>query len=170
MEVIELFIAGVPVAQPRPRQAVRGFDKKTKRHIITNYTPAEHPVHAWKRLVEVELTLAFRERGLLPIDQAIGVDLVFVMPLAKSNRRKVNHRKWHAKKPDKDNLEKAVLDALSEVAWTDDAKVSTGVTTKVIAGDGDETGVAIRIRSLPPEPTGWADHLFHVGESTPSFF
>lgn len=170
MEAITLFIAGVPIAQPRPRQAVRGFDKNTKRYIITNYTPAEHKVHDWKRLVKVELAIAFQERGLLPIDQPIGVDLVFVMPLAKSKRRKVNHRKWHAKKPDKDNLEKAVLDALSGTAWTDDAVVATGLTTKITAGDGDQPGVAIRISSLPGEPTGWADELFNVGEETPGLF
>jgi len=169
-EAVTLFIAGKPVAQPRHRQAVRGFDKRTKRHIITNYLPSDHAVHDWKRLVRVELALAFKERGLLPIDQAIGVDLAFVMPLAKSKRRKVNHRKWHEQKPDKDNLEKAVLDALSGIAWTDDAKVSCGMTTKVIAGDGDTPGVAIRIRSLPNGPTGWADKLYHVGETTPSFF
>jgi Holliday junction resolvase RusA-like endonuclease len=50
---------------------------------------------------------------------------------------------WHVKKPDRDNLDKAVLDALTGIFWHDDCQVCSGSIEKRIAGGGDESGVEI---------------------------
>ena len=54
--------------------------------------------------------------------------------------------RWHSKKPDIDNLWKAVLDAASGVLWQDDRQIVAGKTAKVIAaqGDGGMTIVTVR--------------------------
>ena len=61
-------------------------------------------------------------------DQAVIVNMVFGMPIPKSapkvkqvNMCKGNIR--HTKRPDVDNLVKAVLDALNGVAWEDDSQI-----------------------------------------------
>jgi crossover junction endodeoxyribonuclease RusA len=53
------------------------------------------------------------------------------------------------KRPDLDKLCRAVLDALTGVAYTDDSQVSTLWSTKRIAEAGEQPGVAIRIEVNP---------------------
>ena len=60
--------------------------------------------------------------------QALRVNLVFGMPIPKSTSKK--RAKYmadgiikHTKKPDVDNLAKAVLDGLNGVAWEDDSQI-----------------------------------------------
>ena len=57
----------------------------------------------------------------------------------------------HQQKPDRDNLEKAVLDALGDFAglpplvWCDDCQVVAGRTTKRWALTGEPAGGAVAI-------------------------
>lgn len=60
--------------------------------------------------------------------QPLKVSMIFCMPIPKSYTKK--RRKWiidgyeqYTKKPDIDNLAKAVLDALNGVAWSDDSQI-----------------------------------------------
>lgn len=58
----------------------------------------------------------------------IAVNLVFGMPIPKStpkSRKAAMLEKivQHTKKPDLDNLQKAVLDALNGTAWEDDSQI-----------------------------------------------
>lgn len=105
----------------------------------------KHPVNAWKAIIEIET-----RRLNIPDDWKTGplqIDLFFVLPRPKNEYRKTlpNPRYFAAKKPDKDNLEKAVLDAIGSI-YANDSHVVTGTITKVVASDTDQPGVAIRIK------------------------
>ena len=78
-----------------------------------------------------------------PWSGPVRVDTAFHMPIPKSMnpkpRSKVLERRrgvlpgdWHFKKPDRDNLEKFILDCLSESGmWVDDGQVCAGEPRKV---------------------------------------
>lgn len=61
-------------------------------------------------------------------DQAVCVNVVFGLPIPKSTSKRkkedmLNDIIKHIKKPDTDNLLKAVLDGLNGIAWADDSQV-----------------------------------------------
>lgn len=61
-------------------------------------------------------------------EQPLYVNLVFGLPIAKSTPKYKAEQMAqgiirHTKKPDADNLAKAVMDALNGVAWEDDSQV-----------------------------------------------
>lgn len=57
-------------------------------------------------------------------------------------------RLWHDIKPDKDNLEKSLMDALKGLAWRDDAQVCRSLTEKVVASGNEQPRVEVRIEEL----------------------
>ena len=66
----------------------------------------------------------FRFEKGIPIE----VNLVFGMPIPKSTAKSRKAAMLegiikHTKKPDVDNLQKAVLDALNKIAWGDDSQI-----------------------------------------------
>jgi Holliday junction resolvase RusA-like endonuclease len=54
----------------------------------------------------------------------------------------------HDKKPDRDNLDKAFMDALKGLAWLDDAQVCQGEIRKWIASGYEQPHVTVRIETL----------------------
>ena len=69
----------------------------------------------------------FTRKGEL-IECAVLIKLVFRMPIAKSVTKAkmkaiLNHEVHHTKKPDVDNLCKAVLDAMNGIILKDDSQV-----------------------------------------------
>ena len=61
-------------------------------------------------------------------EQAVVINIVFGMPIPKSTSKSKkedmqNGAIKHIKKPDTDNLLKAVLDGLNGIAWADDSQV-----------------------------------------------
>ena len=129
MPEIELTINAIPVAQPRQRSAVIAG------HIRT-YTPAKHPVNAFKAACQAALARAYHGP---PLDGPVRLEVLFVLPRPQSMIRKTrpNPRTWHAKKPDVDNLLKSLKDALTGLAWRDDSQVAQCRAAKVVAS-GDE--------------------------------
>lgn len=122
-------INGTPKAQPRPRMARSG-------HV---YNPKS--ADDWKQAVVSEGRAV---RPADPIDAAIRVDMVFRLP--RPQRLGLGPRCPHIAKPDKDNLEKAVLDALTADGWFhDDALVCSGHVSKCYAASGEQPGATIRI-------------------------
>lgn len=67
----------------------------------------------------------------------VGVDIVAWLPMPASwseKKRREMDGKYHRQKPDKDNIEKGVLDAL----FTDDSGIATGTTSKYWCVAGQE--------------------------------
>lgn len=85
-----------------------------------------------------------------PLAGPLRCDLVFVMPRPKGLiwKTKAMPRLFHASKPDRDNLDKAVMDALKGLAWNDDAQVCQGSIEKWIAAGDEQPHVVIRIAEL----------------------
>jgi len=139
MNPIIIQVTSVPVAQPRPRATAAG------RHARVYNPPG--PVDAFKACVRLAAAQAFDGP---PLSGPLRVDAEFVFPRTKSQfwKRKPMPRMLHAKKPDRDNLDKSVLDALNGLLWIDDAQVCDGRITKVIAAGDEQAGVTITV-TLP---------------------
>lgn len=89
------------------------------------------------------------------LDVPVVVDLVVVLkrPASLSGVSKRTglplqspERRWHASRPDCDNLAKTVLDSL-RAWWVDDSQVVGLRTFKVIAALGESPGYHVRIRN-----------------------
>ena len=75
-------------------------------------------------------------------DGPLRIRLLFVLYRGKSISKK---RKYPATKPDLDNMEKAVLDALEKVVYTNDSRIVSKVIDKVY---GDPPRVEIEVEEL----------------------
>ena len=113
MRVEEVFFPIVPVAKGRPR--------------LTRYGQAYTP----KKTKDYEKAIAehFKSLDISKFEGPIQIKLVFQMPIPKSFTKKQNEliKKGflkYDKKPDLDNLAKAVLDALNGLAYEDDSKIT----------------------------------------------
>ena len=138
--LIKFTIPAVPVAQPRQRHSV------VCGH-VRNYTPSKHPVNAFKATVAWCARAAYS--GPI-IDGPIGVYLNFVFPRTKNMiwKTKPMPRVWIPKRPDDDNLEKSVWDALSGVAWRDDCLICRNLTEKCYASGNEQPHVEVIIHTL----------------------
>lgn len=113
-----------PVAKGRPKFSNRGG-------FVRAYTPSK-TVKAEKTI----LNLAIPYKPQSPLNNHAYVSLVFYMPIPQSMLKRElplaqAEKMAHTKKPDLDNLEKAVLDALNEVFWRDDSIICSVSKRKV---------------------------------------
>jgi Holliday junction resolvase RusA-like endonuclease len=141
MKEITLHVPAIPVAQPRQRHAkIAGFSR--------NYTPAKHPVNAYK--ATVRMAWQQTERGGWQPGGALEVWLVFVLPRPKTMcwKKRPTPRAVHVKTPDVDNLTKSTLDALKGLAWNDDSQICMLKVGKFIAAGNEEPHVEILIREV----------------------
>jgi len=142
--VIQFFAPGEPKGQPRPRAvSINGS--------IRMYTPSI--VKPWRTSIKVAAINA----GVMPAEPIAGpisVNLGFVFERPKSHFRsgKYSHElkpgaiEDHIKKPDVDNLSKAVLDVLTELKfWQDDSQVTSLLSSKNF---GDNQGCQISISEI----------------------
>jgi Holliday junction resolvase RusA-like endonuclease len=144
----------VPVAQPRPRAVLR----KGARHADMIGAVAHHPIHAFKATCAHAYRLAYP--GIAPLEGALVVDIVAVMPRPKSKlwKSKPMPREWYAaERSDWDNIGKAVCDALNEIAWRDDGQVVVGRVARVIAAGDEAPHVEVSIWHAPPNPWPMTD-------------
>jgi Holliday junction resolvase RusA-like endonuclease len=108
-------IEGEPKPQPRPRAFRRG-------QFVGVYNPTN--ADAWK----VRCAVTAHDACGKPFAKAVRVALWFMMPRPASHRKKNGALRSsapakHVQRPDVDNLAKAVMDALSGIAFKDDAQV-----------------------------------------------
>lgn len=108
---------GEPKGQPRPRAFSRGGKASV-------YDPGT--AEGWKSCV----AMACKDLANRKLAGALRVALTFYMPRPKSHFKANGQLKptapvfVHTKKPDIDNLEKAVLDAMTQIGvWGDDDQV-----------------------------------------------
>ena len=129
--LIDMFVAGDPMPDQRPRVAKRGG-------IIPNPRVTE-----WKSTVQLE---GIRYMGVMsPMIDPVDLSLAFHMPIPQSwSSAKKRECAGTAKtsKPDVDNLAKLVMDALNTIMWQDDAQIARLSVSKYYAND-NITGVQI---------------------------
>lgn len=131
-------VPAIPIAQPRPRAvAVNGQARVFG-------AAKSHPVHAFKATCRC----AFGEIGFHIPSGPIAIELVFVLPRPNLPKKVGICRLRHTKRPDFDNLEKAVVDALTGLAWKDDSQLCEVRTTKWIAAADETPHVEVCIRRL----------------------
>lgn len=133
-------VPGTPRPQPRHRAYAR---RMGDRHVARVYDPGT--ASAWKRAV----ALAARpHRPPRPIDDPIVVDVLFLFPRPRrlQRRKDPDGRIPHVSRPDRDNLDKAVLDALQDDGWfSDDSIVCAGTIEKCYAAKEEGPGAWVRI-------------------------
>lgn len=119
MRDITLRVSTVPIPKGRPRFHI------SRRGQVHTFTPEKTSVF------ESQIALKYKEQsnGLkFERDIPLKVSLFFGLPIPMSTTksRRVAMLEGilkHTKKPDIDNLVKAVLDALNDVAWEDDSQI-----------------------------------------------
>jgi len=130
----EFFVDGYP-RQSR-YQVIRG----PKRMKLAN------DVKAWKASVALQANHYMPRE---PIDAPVVSVLTFHLPMppawSGAKKERMDHR-WCAVKPDCDDLEKPVIDALKAAGWfVDDSRIVVSTTKKLYVRDGFGVHVALEI-------------------------
>jgi Holliday junction resolvase RusA-like endonuclease len=117
---VSFTVIGNPVPKARARTVRKGGR-------TWSFTPKK--VAAWEKVVKAEAAKHFTE----PFNGPVALALAFYMKRPKS-RKKDN---YVMTTPDLDNLEKAFLDGLNEVAYMDDKQVvvKSAVKRYIITGE-----------------------------------
>jgi Holliday junction resolvase RusA-like endonuclease len=155
MTMIRFSVPCVPVSQPRQRHRIvkpaDRFDDDEKdpcdRCFTANYTPSSDPVQAFKASLRLA---AHAEHDGAPFEGPIRLDLLIVMPRPKAKvwKRKAMEREWYAGRSDRENILKAVQDALQELLWRNDSQIVSGETSIVIASGDEQPHVELTIETL----------------------
>lgn len=124
-----------PHPQERPRFRRVG-------NFVQTYDPPNSK--AYKKKVE---NVARLYAPSTPIDSPIKINMTFFMPIPKSKskawkRRALLGLELPDRKPDNDNLAKAILDAMNEIIYKDDARI-TDLNLKKRYSDVPRTEVVI---------------------------
>lgn len=144
------FISGKPIGKGRPR--FRAVPNRNGGHFVQTYTPKA--TREWEQEIgeQVGIVLArLRSKGALrdielPLSGRVILNLRFNLPKPKSAPKKLRFQK---KKPDLDNLDKALIDALSSIGLIKDDNIVTDISTcKRFATDAHPMGVEVEL-------TGW---------------
>lgn len=128
--MIHFTVSGIPKAQPRPRAFARKMGDKFVARVFDDGT-----AEAWKSCIALA---AKPHRPESPHLGPVRVEIEYWIPRLKSHFNSKGEIKasaplHHISKPDKDNLDKAVFDALTQVGgfWRDDSQVAESWSRKV---------------------------------------
>lgn len=143
---IRFRVPGVPVAAPRVKATIRGAHAGV-------YTPTKTSTGKSNGVAEFKATIRMAARAITTgplLDGPLRVDLEFVFPRQSNkiwkNRPMPRYRK--TTKPDRDNLDKICMDALTGVLWVDDNQVCDGRITKWHAAGDESPHVLITVSRL----------------------
>lgn len=135
MDPVTFVVPGPPIGKQRARSVVAGVVRKPNGKVrprIRHYTPAK--TMSWE--AEIALRARAAMRGRKPFDRPVRIDYVatFAMPESWPKWKRelaAAGRIHHTTKPDRDNIDKALCDALNGIAWTDDCYAVAGGQRKV---------------------------------------
>lgn len=104
-------------------------------------------VKPWRYAV----TQAAVSAGVTPLEGAIEFEAVFIFPRPRAHYRTNGQLKpaaptHHSVKPDVSKLQRSTEDALSGVAYQDDARIAVAKLSKRYAAPGELPGAIILIR------------------------
>jgi crossover junction endodeoxyribonuclease RusA len=117
-------------------------------------TESNRSAKSWQQLIAAEASHALQqlpasERGLLPY--GVRLTIAFYMPRPKKHAKRGVFVP-HTVAPDIDKLERAVLDALTQVLYHDDKQVTEVIKGKYYADVDDAAHVNIRVEPAPGRP------------------
>jgi len=158
-------VIGKPVPEPRPRVrtsfvgslvALRSMTELSQlyRHLRANaYVPKDHAVHVWRHQVRQAFEAAGGKMQEGPLFVSLGI--VTTRPTRMVWKRKAMPREWdvrggHGASGDCDNFAKSTMDALTGLAWEDDAQVVRLSVSKVIAAGDEQPGAFVKISGATP--------------------
>lgn len=147
MTTLTFRAVGHPVGQPRARSTIRrGKGGKVFSGVYDPGTADD-----WKTIIRNAATAGWDRvtfRGPTRIDWTV----FFARPKSHFKRNgelKESAPTWHTGKPDRDNLDKALLDALVNAGvLADDKQACAGVLFKAYVAPGELPGMAVTIRSI----------------------
>ena len=145
--MLNLFVPGIPAPQGSKRHVGRG--------ILVESCAALKP---WRQAVTYHALEGMRQKGLQAIIVGpVRVDCTFVFARPRSHYRangelKANAPRWHTTRPDRDKLERAVLDSLTGICYRDDSQACWGTIQKIYTREGfTEPGSHIYVARLEEE-------------------
>lgn len=148
-DTITIWVPGIPKGQPRVKARAFAVGGKTVARV---YTPKA--AEGFKSRIHAA---AADKRPGAAITGPVRVDIACYFPRPKGHYgsgknaavKKAAAPEWHTSRPDRDNIDKAVLDALTTLGfWRDDAQVCGGETTKKYADRPEEIGCAVTIAAM----------------------
>ena len=116
------------------------LDKDGVQMLKKDGTP--HNIHTFKEHIYWACFNAVRDLDCYPLEGGVCVDLDFVF---KRHKGIPKGQKYKITQPDRDNLEKAVFDAMNKVIYKDDAQICDGRTRKFWGG---EAQIIIKIEAI----------------------
>jgi Holliday junction resolvase RusA-like endonuclease len=132
---MKLFSPGEPIAQPRVKVSTKGGFARA-------YTERDHPIHVYKQAVR----LAYVNAGGEVLEGPVSIKIVCLFDRPKSHSKKRRqYTEPKTTKPDLDNVGKAILDALNEIAYNDDGQVFMLTVAKWYVGPCDSVGTIIEV-------------------------
>lgn len=134
---VSFTVAAKPIGKERPRVTRRG-----------TYTPQK--TRAYEAAVRAAFIEAVKGDRLFSRDRvvhaAVSVCANFRVPVSWTNGKKAAaYNAFCTKKPDADNIAKAVCDALNGVAYPDDACIVSLTVDKYWSGEGEDDSVDVTV-------------------------
>lgn len=147
MDAISFTVDGQPVAQPRPRISTIGGRGR-------GYTPAAHPIHAYRQAIVLMARRAATDAGHTVTAEPVVLEVVAVFGRPPSHLTKSGEPRASAPafppRNDVTNVVKGLEDAItnSGAVWLDDDQVVGVIAWKRYGGPGDPPRTVITIRGL----------------------
>lgn len=136
---VRFTVPGEPVGKGRPRVSTVGGHARM-------FTPAK--TASYEGLIALAGTEAMAGRQLIEGPVMVEMRIVQAIPQSMSKKRKamaIAGELFPTKKPDMDNVIKAIYDGLNGVVWKDDVQVVDAFVKKRY---GEKPGVHVRVLEL----------------------
>lgn len=163
---IEIVVPGRPIAQPRPRffaqlaaaqklwvatkrartpQELRNALKPLVKAAV--FRQEDHAIQDYRKAIRSAAYQVFLGQ---PWECAVYLEILFLMPRPKHKiwKTKPMPRYPHTSVPDKDNMEKAVKDALKGIVFRDDSQVADGRVSKWVCAGGETPKTVIKLAKI----------------------